>query len=1665
MKKGLKFIFGVLFLALMLVACDKPKPPENAAPVIHGAEDKTIEVGETFVPLQGITATDEEDGDLTHKIQFTGNVNINVPNVYTVTYEVTDSGGKKATVEIKVTVVFVDRDAPILAGVVDVEIVVGQVFNPMAGVSSVDDTDGVITADIVVDGEVNIWVPGNYTLTYTSVDSSDNETEKSRVVTVGFGYNRFQEESALLLANWDFDDVAFVLDGEIGKASTTKAGSMSQVISGGLINPQIGAFTLVKLVVEAKAANEAAVAVSLENAISDGAPLQIGTDYQVFTKYFRIDSPLDEALFKIEFPDLENEYDVKKIELFLGEHADLIAPELTVPAQDVHIPAGDLDLLISSVKKGVMAEDNIDGNLTSSIEVELGDLDIDVPGVYDVVLKVKDSSDNETTKTRTVYLYQVFNTNYILDPTFDNPLNEDQWGLSGGGNVTLYVEDGLLVVDVIEPGGWDSASSPYVRGLTTDQLLPYNWYMFKVDVKAEKQRKMSFRAGLEFDTDPWIDDFSHTVENEFLNLQHTIKTTWTTVYYIFYVNKEKADTNVVKFEIKVGTFDWSDAEKNNKIYFDNAQFYLLSLEDSAPEVKAVKGLQTTFAVGDAKPDWKEYVTIFDREDGAIEVLDAMVDDSDVNMAAAGDYVVVYTVVDSGDNEVEFVLNIKVLAEADVLAPVLTVDDQLPTEFDQFDEVEVDLKAYVSAVDNIDGEIAITDDMIDDGGFSVDKAGVFVVVYTVKDSSLNEATVEVTLTVNDKEGPKFSGLSDTTLTVGEMFNPFAGVSVSDNVDGEITLTLEDITGLEAFLDINGVVILAGEFEVVYKAVDIAGNETEVTILVTVVDIDFNESAAIDLLALELDVDVGDEPGQATSEYLPDGSIEITYNGPSGAWWASATKLKYTGLQLEAGVTHKLVLEVKVETEREILVYFQGKTEPILGFEGKKKVALTTDFVVLEYIFTPEDDNPFALELQMGWDGDVANSGNANVITFKQIKIVPELTIEFDYEKAIDFIAMEAAVDNDGDPKSNAVYNEDGTVDVNYMGAAWWASHAKLKYANLELDSDLTYKFVVEVKAETARDILIYFVNKDGDRITSDFNKVKEKMLMSITEDYVVYELIFKPEVEGPYDLELHFGWEDVLNNAADPNVITFKQILIVPEYKIEFDEENAIDFIAMEVPVDNDGDPKSNAVYNEDGTVDVNYMGAAWWASHAKLKYANLDLNSNIAYKFIVEVKAETARDILIYFVNKDGDRITPDFNQVKEKMLMPITEDFVVYELIIVPEVEGPYDLEFHFGWEDVLTNAADPNVITFKQIKLVPEKVHIDYVTDAAIAYDLSDIEGTGQREDDTAFWEGVFADDLLDSITAVDKLYKGNGSGGTYPETPGLVKTGTTNDKGILKFKFNEDVLIKTVVFYIEGWDDNDKLLVNGAEYDLNATKTYGKRVVVELAKPTNVIDIQTDTRSFLFALEFYGPDAEVRVPVDLTISFDYGYDEFVEEIPVEKNRRVYEPRNIVREGYKFVGWFADLADDEVFDFGVVMTEDKTFYAKWEEDPYTKLDAFFGEGKAGLAAIGWEENGLGSDYGGDPKLKFDHTGDYIKSPTFALTGKADVSIWYKNNSISGTSKVTIYDQDDNIVFEFDNFVASGQLGYIEFVIEANVTQLKIHYTKDKGNLAVGSVTVILQH
>ena len=115
MKKLHKVLAAVLCLAMLfsLAACGGGSSGSNTDPEITGVADKSIEAGTEFDALDGVAASDKEDGDISGKIVITsmpelsfsnGKVTISDPGDYELTYTVTDKGGAEVKAYATLTV-------------------------------------------------------------------------------------------------------------------------------------------------------------------------------------------------------------------------------------------------------------------------------------------------------------------------------------------------------------------------------------------------------------------------------------------------------------------------------------------------------------------------------------------------------------------------------------------------------------------------------------------------------------------------------------------------------------------------------------------------------------------------------------------------------------------------------------------------------------------------------------------------------------------------------------------------------------------------------------------------------------------------------------------------------------------------------------------------------------------------------------------------------------------------------------------------------------------------------------------------------------------------------------------------------------------------------------------------------------------------------------------------------------------------------------------------------------------------------------------------------------------------------------------------------------------------------------------------------------------------
>lgn len=130
---------------------------------------------------EGYQAIDNYDGDIT------SNVTITKQND-SILYSVKDSSGNSQKVTRKIIKGDIEAPKLVLNGEESIVLNVGDAYNE-SGVTVTDNCDQDIQNKVAIESNVNTNVAGQYTVSYTATDDSENKTTITRTVTVVNPYN------------------------------------------------------------------------------------------------------------------------------------------------------------------------------------------------------------------------------------------------------------------------------------------------------------------------------------------------------------------------------------------------------------------------------------------------------------------------------------------------------------------------------------------------------------------------------------------------------------------------------------------------------------------------------------------------------------------------------------------------------------------------------------------------------------------------------------------------------------------------------------------------------------------------------------------------------------------------------------------------------------------------------------------------------------------------------------------------------------------------------------------------------------------------------------------------------------------------------------------------------------------------------------------------------------------------------------------------------------------------------------------------------------------------------------------------------------------------------------------------------------------------------------
>lgn len=145
-------------------------------------EDITLNAGDIFNPMEDVKAEDGKKNELKVNLSVDKELDLDPETTteYKLTYTAIDKYENKAEKTITLTVNA--NKAPVILGVKDHNLMVGDSFDPREGVTVIDEDENI---ELKVDSNVSVNIPGEYKVSYTATDSKGKTSRaQSKVVVI-----------------------------------------------------------------------------------------------------------------------------------------------------------------------------------------------------------------------------------------------------------------------------------------------------------------------------------------------------------------------------------------------------------------------------------------------------------------------------------------------------------------------------------------------------------------------------------------------------------------------------------------------------------------------------------------------------------------------------------------------------------------------------------------------------------------------------------------------------------------------------------------------------------------------------------------------------------------------------------------------------------------------------------------------------------------------------------------------------------------------------------------------------------------------------------------------------------------------------------------------------------------------------------------------------------------------------------------------------------------------------------------------------------------------------------------------------------------------------------------------------------------------------------------
>jgi len=546
---------------------------------------------------------------------------------------------------------------------------------------------------------------------------------------------------------------------------------------------------------------------------------------------------------------------------------------------------------------------------------------------------------------------------------------------------------------------------------------------------------------------------------------------------------------------------------------------------------------------------------------------------------------------------------------------------------------------------------------------------------------------------DTAAPIISGATDLVLETGAVFDPLAGVTAFDVVDGNIVL---DSSNYVSDVDTS----TPGEYTVTYTVSDVAGNIATLTINVTVVSLVFNntdditDGSFVTTTTIVPEVQDTEENGfaditdpeiwyyyvagwdgaAATFSVIGEAAvIEVTTVG--GADWS--VMLKQRGIELVAGETYKLTFTASSTVARDIIAKVTDNYA--------QTFALTTDAAEYSFIFTYEGDYTDDAKL-MFLLGNMTNYV-ASTITIDDVELSilqqEELVVNGDFNVDGWSVWSQDWDQGSGIPTVTAgIVNGEYVVTTDLLGDANWA--IQLFQEGLVLETGKTYLITFDAKADTVREINAKLI-ADGEFFST--------VVLTETMDTYTFEFIYTgaSTVNGKLDFELGVIGASVAGTVTFDNIkfeeVESETVVVASDQVVNGTFDQVIGWSTWA----QDWEPLAGVTIEQVGgqlLVDVTALGGANWG--VQLFQENVTLIEGATYTVTFVAKSSVARDINFVLIDGNGAEFRKTFD---------LTEEFATYTFTFTYDGTSTVGkLDFELG---NISASSVPALITFEEVKL----------------------------------------------------------------------------------------------------------------------------------------------------------------------------------------------------------------------------------------------------------------------------------------------------------------------------------------------------------------------------